>query len=380
MRVQIVSSRVGGGHQSVARALADAFEDLGRSDVEVWIDDLYADLARFPVSRFPWMYAVVTRRYPSVWRLFYRATNRPPGLTRFEGFGDLLGGPRLGRLLAEREPDAVVSVLPGVNGFVARSLRRQRLSSTLEVVITDWADIHLGWVSSGVDHYSAPTENAAATCQSLGVRADAVTVTGLPVRRQFVRQPPPDERRRAVRQEMGIGQDAFVILAMMGGEGTAGTVAHLRALAATSLDVDLVVACGRSERLRRLIAGLEGPNRVRAFGFVEEVADLMRAADLLVTKPGGATLAEALCCRVPIVVYDPLPGQEEGNVRYLVPRGAAELARSPDQLAQVVADLRWSPARLGGLAARGAALARPGAATEVVRGVVRRAAGKTRAT
>jgi processive 1,2-diacylglycerol beta-glucosyltransferase len=373
VRVQIVSSRVGGGHQSVARALADALEDLEREDVRVWIDDLYADLARFPVSQFPRTYAVVSRRYPSVWRLFYHLTNRPPSIARLERLGDLLGGPALGRLLAEREPHAVISVLPGVNGFLARSLRGRNLSASLDVVITDWADIHLGWVAAGVDHYSAPTEEVAATCRALGVAGDAVTVTGLPVRRQFLRPPPNEECRRDVRERFGLGANTFVILAMMGGEGTAGAVAHLRALAATPLDAELVVACGRSERLRRRIAALKGPNRLRAIGFVEQIADLMLSADLLVTKPGGATLAEAFCCRLPIVVYDPLPGQEEGNVRFVVSRGAAELAGSPRHLASLVAELRWSPARLESLAARAAGLARPGAAAAVVDGVLDRA-------
>jgi len=373
VRVQIVSSRVGGGHQSVARALAEAFGDLPGERPDVWVDDLYVELARPPLTHFPWAYAVLTRRYPKLWRLIFRLTNRPPGPGRLELLGDPLGGPRLGRLLADRRPHAVVSVLPGVNGFVTRSLRRSGRRANLEVVVTDWADVHLSWVSAGVSHYTVPTEAAAETCRAGGAPSDAISVLGLPVREQFARARPGPAARRAARERLELPPDRFILLATVGSEGSAGALAHLRALARTPLDAELVALCGRSRRLRQRISELPTANPLRALGFVQEVADLMLAADLLVTKPGGVTLAEAFCCHVPVLAFDPLPGQEEGNARYVVARGAAELADSPRHLAELAAELRWSPARRSDLAAGGAALARPTAASDAVREIASRA-------
>jgi len=373
MRVQIVSSRVGGGHQSVARALVDAIEDRREGEVEVWIDDLYVDLARFPASRFPWMYAVTTRRYPRIWRLVFELTNRPPGPGRLELLGDPIGGPGLARLLARRRPDVVISVLPGANGFIARSLRRAGLGADVEVVVTDWAEIHLSWISKRVSHYTVPTEAAAGTCYAVGVPSAAVSVLGLPVRRQFVEAEPGAAARRAARGRLGLPEERFVILAMVGTEGTAGALAHLEALAGTPLDADLLVMCGRNERLCRRVGELGGINRVQALGFVEDVAELMLAADLLVTKPGGASLAEAFCCHLPVLAFDPVPGQEEGNARYVVAEGAAELADSPRHLAALAAELRWSGPRRGTLAAGGARLARPSAAADTVGQILERA-------
>jgi UDP-N-acetylglucosamine:LPS N-acetylglucosamine transferase len=241
------------------------------------------------------------------------------------------------------------------------------------VIVTDWAEVHLSWVSTRVDHYTVPTEEAARTCRAVGVPDRAVSVLGLPVRRQFARARPGPSRRRAARERFALPADRFVLLAMVGTEGTAGALAHLRALARTPLDAQLVVVCGRNERLRRRVGELGGVNPVRALGFVEEVADLMLATDLLVTKPGGVTLAEAFCCRLPVLAYDPLPGQEEGNARYVVARGAAELADSPRRLAELAAELRWAPARRDALAAGGAQLARPTAAANIVREILARA-------
>ena len=105
---------------------------------------------------------------------------------------------------------------------------------------------------------------------------------------------------------------------------------------------------------------------MRALGFVENVAELMRSADLLVTKAGGLTLAEAFCCGVPVVVYDILPGQESGNLEYVRQQAAALYAESPTQLPRIVEQLYADPARRAQLAERGSRLARPHAAEQIV--------------
>ena len=373
MRVQILSSRVGGGHLSVARALVEGLRGLGDPDLEVWIDDLYVDLARFPAGRFPWMYAMTTRRMPWLWRAFYHATDRPPRRRPFRLAEDALGGPGLRRILEERRPDAVVSVLPGIADFTARSLDSVGVSATIEVIVTDWADVHLGWASHAATHYSVPTESAATTLLGAGVTAEKLTVAGFPVREQFVGLRRDEAARRAARERLDLPPDRFVALAMVGTEGSPAALAHLRALAMAPIDAQVLVVCGRNARLHRKVSRLETVNTLRALGYVEDVASLMLASDLLVTKAGGVTLAEAFCCGVPVVAFDPLPGQEEGNAHFVVARGAAELATSPRDLARIVSELRWSPARRATLQANGASLATPKAARLVAAAIVQRA-------
>ena len=372
MRVQILSSRVGGGHLSVARALVEGLRALGEPDLDVWVDDLYVDLARFPAGRFPWMYAMTTRRMPWLWRAFYRATDRPPRRRPFRLAEDALGGPGLRRILEERRPDAVVSVLPGIADFTARALASVGASATIEVVVTDWADVHLGWASYAATHYSVPTGSAAATLRAAGVPADTVTVSGFPVREQFVGLRLDDEARRAARERLELPLDRFVLLAMVGTEGSPAALAHLRALAMAPIDAEILVVCGRNVRLHRRVSRLETVNTLRALAYVEDVASLMLASDLLVTKAGGVTLAEAFCCGVPVVVFDPLPGQEEGNARFVTDRGAAELAASPRDLARIVSELRWSPAQRAALRENAVRLATPEAARAVAAAIVQR--------
>jgi UDP-N-acetylglucosamine:LPS N-acetylglucosamine transferase len=370
--VQILSSRVGGGHQSVAQALRNALVGLADADVRVEIDDVYLKLGRFPASRFPWFYATVTRRFPRLWRLIYVVTNRPPSGTRYNWIGDAIGGPALKELIAARRPDAVVTVLPGTAGFMARSVMRSGVPANVEVVVTDWADIHLGWASTFPAQYTVPTENAAQTLTRVGIPAASVDVRGLLVREQFAQVEQGRDARRRARERLGLPQDRFLVLAMVGAEGSPEALAHLGAVADTPLDADILVVCGRNRRLYKKVERLTGVNPIVPLGFVENVADLMLASDILLTKTGGVTLAEAFCCGLPVLAFDPLPGQEEGNARYVVECGAAELATSPSDLAALVAELRRSPERRAALTEKGRLLASPGAATATARAIVKR--------
>jgi UDP-N-acetylglucosamine:LPS N-acetylglucosamine transferase len=372
VQVQIVSSRVGGGHQSVAQALRDALIQIEELSVQVWIDDLYVNLSRYPASRFPWFYATVTRRYPWLWRFIFDVTNRPPSGPRYNWIGDVIGGPTLSRIIAERRPDAVVTVLPGTTGFVARSVLKSGVPANVEVIVTDWADVHLGWASTFPAQYTVPTDNAVRTLTSVGIPAPCVDRHGFLVREQFSKiEHGPDAKRRA-RERLKLPQDRFLILAMVGTEGSPEMLAHLGAVARTPLDADILVVCGRNRRVFRRVERLEGVNPIVPLAFVENVADLMVASDLLLTKTGGVTLAEAFCCSLPVLAFDPLPGQEEGNARYMVACGAAELATAPAHLASLATELRWSPERRAALTAAGRKLASPGAAMETAEAIVRR--------
>jgi UDP-N-acetylglucosamine:LPS N-acetylglucosamine transferase len=355
----------------VAQALARELAQARSEQVAVWVDDLYRSLASPPARRFPGAYALMTRHCPALWRKVYDWTNRPPGPTRFELLGDPIGGRGLGRLLNGRRPHVVVSVLPGINGFVARSIRRTGVESLLAVVVTDWADIHLGWMAQGVDTYFVPTSAAAAECGRAGVSADRVTVAGYVVRPEFAISEPGDATRAAARGKLNLPLDRFVILAMVGTEGTKRALEHLMALRDVGgLDAELIVLCGRDERLQRRLLADGWGQIARVHGYVDDVASLMHAADLLVTKPGGATLAEAFAARLPVIMYAPLPGQEEGNARFMISQSAALLATSPTDLARLVMELRWNSDRRGRLARSGAALHRPDAAATISRSLV----------
>jgi len=363
-RVLIVYSRVGGGHLSAARALAAELESSGQATVK--LVDAYVECGRFPTTLFPAAYARLARSHPRLWSLVYHRSTLlapQPVLSLFLKSG-------FAREIGEVGPDLVVSVLPVVNGVLAEAANYT--GARLEVVLTDWHSVHRFWVARGVSHYTAPTDSARLDCIGFGAPPESVDVVGIPVRHEFIAA----VDRRLVRARLGnLGLDPtkFTILAMVGAEGSPHALANIAQLAMLSLEAQMLVVCGHNSELRGQVEQLPSRLPVRAVGFVDNVAQLMHAADLLVTKAGGVTLAEAFCCGVPVVVHDVLAGQEAGNLEYVLRHEAVLDAPDAPALGRLVEELVKDPRRRAALAERGAQLARPLATQQIVRALLERA-------
>jgi UDP-N-acetylglucosamine:LPS N-acetylglucosamine transferase len=365
-RILIVYSRVGGGHLSAARALAAEFERIGA--LEVRLVDAYVECGRWPVNQFPRLYAELARHHPRVWAALFHATNR--SLDPSRGLRVFLRG-GFGAVLRQFQPRLIVSVVPAINQLLAEAA--WRLGSRLEVVVTDWHSVHRFWVAQGVEHYTVPTESAQLDCVRFGAPASAIDTIGIPVRHEFSSHPSDRVRlRQAVLRELGLEPTRLTILAMVGAEGSPRALRNLQHLVQLEADAQTIVVCGRNHQLRRDLERLRSRLALRAVGFVDGIAGLMRSADVLVTKAGGLTLAEAFCCGLPVVVHDVLPGQEAGNLAYVLRQQAVEYAPTPTRLTQIAMDLLRDPERRAGLAQRGHRLARPDAARHIAHAMLTR--------
>jgi UDP-N-acetylglucosamine:LPS N-acetylglucosamine transferase len=370
VRVLLVYSRVGGGHLSAARALAEELEATGRAATH--LIDIYVECGRFPVTTFPGVYAELARHHPRVWSMIFNASGLP-WLNPARVLGPFLRS-GLARALGALRPAVVVSVLPAINGLLVEAA--QPSQARVEVVLTDWAGVHPLWFANGVRQYTVPTDVAARDCVRVGATPSTVDIVGIPVRRTFAEAGARERAdvKRACLPQLGLDPDRFTVLAMVGAEGSPRALQNIAHVLNTPLDAQVVVVCAHNAALRAAVQRLPSRVPVHALGFVDNVADLMRSADVLITKAGGLTLAEAFCCEVPVVVNDVLPGQEAGNVAYAREHGAVEYAPGPAQLAALVAELRSDARRRARLIANAQALARPQAAQQIARAILARCA------
>jgi 1,2-diacylglycerol 3-beta-galactosyltransferase len=208
-------------------------------------------------------------------------------------------------------------------------------------VITDLVDIHVAWECRDVDAVVVPSPGGLDHCRRAGIPASRCHDFGLAVDRRFTELPGDAAGIAAIRERLGLRTDSFVVLVCGGADGSGGLVKHARAIAAGSLDLDVVVICGRNERARTSLAGLvTGAGRpVRVLGYVENMPEWMRASDVVVSKAGPGTIAEALCCGLPLLLVWYLPGQERGNVEWVVDIGAGRYVPRDEQLVDAVAEL-----------------------------------------
>ena len=321
-RVLLLTASYGSGHNAAARCLAQAFE---REGCAVTVVDHFRELVSPLFERASRaLYHAILLRAPVLWGIGYAlgdwmASDSPfaLGVTR-------LGARRLAPLLDSLRPDAVVTVhatpATAMSALVAEGRRTPPHTS----VVTDFV-AHSQWIARHIDCYCVAADEVKHEFIARGIPAQQIVVTGMPVRAEFAEPVDP----AAVRAALGLGDRAPVVLAMAGSQGSFGRLPDVaRALDALEWPLQGLLVAGHDKGLRRRLERLTDGTRVRTLGYVDDVSRLMAAADLLVTKAGGLTLAEAMAAGLPVLAYGSLPGQEQRNEHFAARAGIALVARS----------------------------------------------------
>ena len=234
-------------------------------------------------------------------------------------------------------------------------------------VVTNLVTSHAAWRAARADRMAVPTVAVRQRCRGDGLAVDRVVETGLPVTSGFWSGPLADGQRAALRRTLGVPERHFLAVLTGGGEGSGGMARRVAAIVRSFDDIEVVAICGRNLRLRRRLARLAARSggRLKVLGFVDNMSDWLRCADVVIAKAGPATIAESACCGVPLLLTSQLPGQEKGNAHFVAVAGAGQRAPRRWQLVRDLGELRRNPAALTAMRTASAGLARPGAAAGV---------------
>jgi 1,2-diacylglycerol 3-beta-galactosyltransferase len=332
----------GGGHRAGATAVARRLEidHPGEFDVHI-VDPTNSDGSSL-LGRTADLYGPLIHRARWVWAAMYHATNSAAAvsLMRRSALRPLRAAVQ--GLLTSIRPAAVVSFHPLLNHLAADAVHAGAAPNVPVVtVITDLVDVHAGWACRDVDAVVIPSPGGLDRCRRAGISADRCHQLGLPVDSAFARPFPDDAERRALRTRLGLPEGRFTVLVCGGADGSGGLHRRARAIAESGLDVGLAVICGRNQAALSSLAGLRDASGhpVPVLGFVDNMADWMRAADIVVTKAGPGTIVEALCSGLPLLLTWYIPGQESGNLEWLVDIGAGRYVPRPRELVDTIAEL-----------------------------------------
>ena len=359
-RVLILTASYGSGHNEAARCVA---AEVARRGAEPIVVDHFRDLVHPLFDRATRaVYLALLRRLPAVWGLAYALGDRLASDSPLTFGASRMGGRRLGALLERLAPDAVVTVhaTPALAmSALARAGRRVPPHTT---VVTDFV-AHSQWIAPGIDRYCVAADEVGHDLVARGIPRERVVVTGVPVRTEFASAPDPREMRRA----LGLPAEVPVVLAMAGSRGSVGRLPDVaRVLARIRRPVVGILVAGHDAGLRAWLERLAAGSSLRVFGFVPDLHRLMAAADLVVTKAGGMTLAEAMAVEVPLLFYGSLPGQERRNERFAAAAGVALVARGRPDLERLLDRALSDPDLLEHLRAPMRARRRPDATRAIV--------------
>jgi 1,2-diacylglycerol 3-beta-galactosyltransferase len=358
-------SDTGGGHRSAAQAIIEALEIYYPNQVTTEMVDFFVEYAPPPFDLAPATYAQMGQ-VPELWKLGYKLSD---GKRRSKFIQEVLWPyirKSTANLVQEHPCDLFLSVHPIVNTPILRTLEENPIPYM--IVITDMVTTHAFWYSKRANLTLTPTEEARDRGLEFGLNPGKIKVVGQPIADQYRR---PTATKSELRKKFGWPEDLPVVLMVSGGEGMGPVEEMIRAVDGAGLDLMMVVIAGRNQSLKLNLeeADLQTPNEV--LGFVENMPDLMNAADIIVTKAGPGTISEAFIAGLPIILYSRMPGQEDGNIDYVVDKGSGVWAPRPMDVVETLQHWLEDPSERQRVAAVSKSLARPDASMDIAGEIIK---------
>ena len=336
-RILFLLSDTGAGHRIAAQAIAEAMHTLYPEEHETIIEDIWSLRTPWPFNYIPRAYSWLTGPGLFFWRWLWKVMAQPQLGNRILLAADRLIPSYIVAFLQCVQPDLIVSVHPMMNHVGMRWARAAGLRAPFVTVVTDMVNVHPLWICPDVDRCIVSTELAKRCAIAHGLCADKVVVYGQPVGIRFAELA---INKAELRRQLGLAQDQPVVVLAGGGEGFGPIFKIAQAIDQGNAQrfpaAQLLIVTGRNRTLYARLQAARWRCPTRIYGFADNMAELMGAADILVSKAGPGTISEAFVCGLPLILYGYIPGQEAGNVDYVVANEAGVYAETPEVVAQLV--------------------------------------------
>ncbi len=377
MRIAILYASAGHGHQKAAEAVREGFLHCGVPQEEIllldaleetppWFRRLYTSTYYYSVKHTPW-----------AWGGAYHFLDRPFIYQKMVQPVRRAANSLVGRRLAERmireKPDAIIYTHFFAPEVLGGEKEKGTISGFTVSVVTDFLP-HAFWVNPGTDHYWVMSEEGKEILEGWGVPSQKITAGGIPILLRFQ----PGAGKGEARKKEELDENRFTILITSGSFGLGPTAGILRTLREFGNQIQVMTVSGRNESQRRALEREIYPFRVKHYGFVTHMDELMDASDLIIAKPGGATTSESLAKELPMVVLEPIPGQEAGNAKLLKERNTSFFLGQPSDIRVILKAILDYPEVLEEKRRSIQKLAKPQAAVELAKLVLERIEGRGR--
>jgi processive 1,2-diacylglycerol beta-glucosyltransferase len=370
MRVLILSASAGAGHVRAAQAIEKAFTESGAAREVLHVDALDYTNKVFR-ALYSKAYIDMVNHMPDTLGWLYDYLDKPWKNERRRLALDKLNTRSLVQLLMDFNPDVTVCThfLPAE--IISWLKAKKRANWPQAIVVTD-LDVHAMWLCRHYEQYFVPIEETRVHMAKLGIAADKITVSGIPIDPVFA----ASKDKRAMQLKHGLTAGKTTILVSAGGFGVGRLEDLCSCLSEMRHEAQVLALCGRNDALKKRVdkhvarLGNGGKVTFHTLGFTTAMDELMTASDILLGKPGGLTTSEALAKGLAMVIVNPIPGQEERNSDHLLEEGVAIRCNNLPALAYKVDRLLDDPARFAGMRTEARRMARPDAAATIVNKLV----------
>jgi len=309
-------------------------------------------------------YMGVIKRAPKIWEYLYDNPKIVKLSQKWKQSIHKSSHKKLKPLIEEFKPDVVVCTQAFPCGMVADYKKAHHLPMTVIGVLTDYAP-HLYWLHEGVDYYVVPSQEAHDRYVKEGIPSERIKIFGIPIRIKFAQ--PVD--RQAIAKKLGMDLNVPTVLIMGGGQGLGPMKEAVKSLVHLERPLQLIVICGTNVKLVHWIKKIQRQTdkKIVFYDYASNVDELMEVATLIVSKPGGMTTSECLAKGLPMVIIDPIPGQEERNSQFLVNQGVALRVEDKHHIARDIDLLLNAPKQLAAMKQAALKNGKPMAAQDIAR-------------
>lgn len=351
MKVLVFYASYGGGHLSAAKSIQE-YIDMHYADkgVETELIDCVKYVNKTIESITTAAYRGMAKKAPWVWGRIYSDSQKGP-LAHLSSRSNMLLAIKLLKLLREKKPDLIISTHPFGSQMCTYLRRKGKINCKIATILTDFAP-HDQWLvgAEETDYFFVANEKMKNYIEDKGITNAEVHVTGIPISSKFLKK----YTRAKVLADFGLSENKLTVLFFGGGEfglGKTRTVSIFESFVKRAGDnVQIVAIAGKNEAMKEhfveIVEEYNKADSVKILGFTKRVPALMSISDLVVTKPGGLTTSESLASHLPMVVINPIPGQEEENAAFLENKGIAVWIRKDSNVDEIVENLLSNPTRL----------------------------------
>lgn len=358
-QILIMVLDAGFGHRKAAEAVEAAINEVYGDQCRVnVVNPLQADDLPGLIKRMEQDYDTVVTDDPELFMLAYAATNAPVVARLIHDVTTTVLDQTITDLFRTYRPDLIVATHPAFAKAIMWASQKMQQPTPINVVVTDLTEVHSLWFNKNADLTFVPTDQVYQQALDHGLSEEKVFLSGLPVQPAIAHE---KRDKAAIRKSLGWEVDLTTGL-IVGSVRTGQTAAVTQLLDRSGLGLQLAAVAGGDQETEQELRATEWKGVTHVYGMVKNLPEMMHAADFIVCKAGGLIVSEALACGLPLILYEALPGQEIGNLQYVVDNGAGA----------------WSPGAIGALTTAYAWLSGDQTELDKVRAAARRI-GKPRA-
>lgn len=367
-KILIFYGSYGGGHLSAAKSIRDYIEK-NYSDSQVELVDCVEYVNKLFNKLTTKAYKDFSKNARWIWKHLYY-DSESGSLSRICNTINRLMAIKLNRLIQEFQPDLIISTHPFSSQMCAILKEKGKLNCKVATILTDYAP-HNQWLvkSEFIDYYFVAQQGMVDDLVSRGVNRDKIHVTGIPLSSRFLQS----YNKQKILEDYGLTSDKNTILFFAGGEfgfGKDRTFNRLKAIINNLPNLQVVAVAGRNEKMKErfdeLVKTTRTESNVKILSFTNQVPELMSVSDLVITKPGGLTTTESLASGLPLIIIDPLPGQEEENAEFIENSGAGIWVKDSDNIESILLDIFNSPTKLEDMKSKARLIAKKNSTQNIV--------------